>query len=92
MFCQGFPFDDGVDREGSAGGSRSNLQAHLADLAARHPELADSLVGLFPEEQLTEARENKQKSELFTKDSQPHTTEVTYVIKKTKKKINVLYE
>ncbi|KAI4504359.1 hypothetical protein M0802_000830 [Mischocyttarus mexicanus] len=37
---QGFPFDDDDDF-----GRRTDIRAHLDDLAARHPEFADHLIG-----------------------------------------------
>ncbi|XP_046628183.1 BAG domain-containing protein Samui-like [Neodiprion virginianus] len=43
-FPRGFPFDD----DGFDGGSRragGNIRSHLDDLAARHPEFADHLLG-----------------------------------------------
>ncbi|XP_014288591.1 BAG domain-containing protein Samui isoform X2 [Halyomorpha halys] len=60
----GFSFDDGLEREGSAGGSSSNLHTHLADLVARHPELADSFVGFLPEELGTKPKESQEKGEV----------------------------
>ncbi|CAH1388921.1 unnamed protein product [Nezara viridula] len=70
----GFPFDDGLEREGSAGGSSSNLQSHLADLAARHPEIAESFVGFLSDEIGRNTKENQEKSDIKTEP--PQTSEI----------------
>lgn len=41
---QGFPFDDD-DNDGSFGRRCDGIRAHLDDLASRHPELAEHLLG-----------------------------------------------